>query len=371
MKNKYQISKIGGGGGNRSSSIELLRIVSMLCIIAHHYIVNSGIISNVLTGDVLSANSIFALVFGWGGKTGINCFVLITGYFMCQSDISVKKFLKLFLEVEFYKVVINIIFICSGYETYSMQTLFRRLVPVYGIGTDFTQSYLIFYFFIPYLNLLIRNMNEKLHRNLIILCLISDTLIQTFFLAPNAFTYVGWFMVLYFIASYIRRCSEGDYKHSKLSRNFFDNKGIWRNATLLSLLLSWGSVVCGAWYFSISGRNFIYSLVSDSNRIFALITAVSSFLYFKNLHLKYNKAVNTIAATTFGVLLIHANSDTMRQWLWKDTLNNVGAYHSSFLYFVCHAFVSVILVFCIGILIDIFRIKLIEKPFFAWLFPKI
>lgn len=30
-----------------------------------------------------------------------------------------------------------------------------------------------------------------------------------------------------------------------------------------------------------------------------------------------------IAASTFGVLLIHANSETMRNWLWKDTLDNV------------------------------------------------
>ncbi len=367
MKN---IEKIKSGGGNRSSNIELFRIVSMLCIIAHHYVVNSGIIGNIMTGDILSANSIFALIFGWGGKTGINCFVLITGYFMCQSDISVKRFLKIFLEVEFYKVVINFIFFISRYEKFSLELLLRRLIPVYGIGTDFTQSYLIFYFFIPYLNLLIKNMNEKLHRNLVILCLVSDTLIQTVFLAPNAFTYVGWFISLYFIASYIRKCSEGHYNNSIFSRDFFNNKKIWCNAAVLSLLLSWGSVAFGAWYYSISGKNYVYRFVADSNRFMAVLTAISMFLFFKNLNIKYSKIINVTASTTFGVLLIHANSDTMRRWLWGNTLKNVNAYHNSFLYFVCHAFGSVLLVFIIGVLIDMVRIQWIEKPFFAWLSKK-
>lgn len=78
--------------GYRDSSIELLRIVTMLVIVAHHYVVNSGITSEITAENVLKFNSLFCLIFGWGGKTGINCFVLITGYFMCKSDISLKNF---------------------------------------------------------------------------------------------------------------------------------------------------------------------------------------------------------------------------------------------------------------------------------------
>ena len=36
--------------------------------------------------------------------------------------------------------------------------------------------------------------------------------------------------------------------------------------------------------------------------------------------MKHVKLINTISASTFGVLLIHANSDFMRQWLWNDTI---------------------------------------------------
>lgn len=71
-----------------------------------------------------------------------------------------------------------------------------------------------------------------------------------------------------------------------------------------------------------------------------------------------------MAASTFGVLLIHANSVTMRWWLWCDTLNNVGMYESKWPYI--HAFASVVGVFIICMLIDIIRRRLIEEPFFKW-----
>ena len=59
--------------------------------------------------------------------------------------------------------------------------------------------------------------------------------------------------------------------------------------------------------------------------------------------------------------MIHANSDTMRQWLWRDMLNNVGAYHSN--YFAVHAVCSVAIVYIACTLIDMVRIKLSEKLF--------
>lgn len=71
-------------GSIRESGIELFRIITMLVIVAHHYVVNSGVIQEVYDSPTLSSNYIFMLLFGWGGKTGINCFVLITGYFMCK-----------------------------------------------------------------------------------------------------------------------------------------------------------------------------------------------------------------------------------------------------------------------------------------------
>ena len=111
-------------GQDRDSNIELFRVIAMLCIVAHHYVVNSGLLELISKTASLTPNSFFLLFFGWGGKTGINCFLVITGWFMCTSRITLKKFLKLFLEVEFYKFITYFIFYFSGYANYSYQAWF-------------------------------------------------------------------------------------------------------------------------------------------------------------------------------------------------------------------------------------------------------
>ena len=52
----------------------------------------------------------------------------------------------------------------------------------------------------------------------------------------------------------------------------------------------------------------------------------------------------------------------MRQWLWRDILNNVGMYASPFM--SVHAICSVLGVFMICNAVDHLRIRFIEKPFF-------
>jgi hypothetical protein len=197
-------------------------------------------------------------------------------------------------------------------------------------------------------------MDERLHRRLVLLCLVVDTVLKTFLIAPAAFTYVGWFMALYFISSYIRLYPKA----------IFENKKFTGWAMAGTLLLSWLSVLFGAVVYHMTGTNYAYYFVSDSNKLMAVATAVCAFLFFKNLKLDYHPAINAIAASTFGVLMIHANSDTMRQWLWKDTLNNVGAFHSG--YFVIHAVLSVVGVYAVCTLIDMVRIRFLERPFFRW-----
>ena len=62
----------------RNSNLELYRIIVMLSIVAHHYVVNSGLTA-LMDADPLNPKSLFLYLVGMWGKTGINCFVLITG----------------------------------------------------------------------------------------------------------------------------------------------------------------------------------------------------------------------------------------------------------------------------------------------------
>ena len=52
----------------RSSNIELFRIIIMLIIVAHHYVINSGLLTIVETQQNLKFRDVFLLIFGWGEK---------------------------------------------------------------------------------------------------------------------------------------------------------------------------------------------------------------------------------------------------------------------------------------------------------------
>lgn len=335
----------------RSSNLELYRIVCMLMIVAHHFVLHSGL-QDCAGASPISSNSIFTLLLGMWGKTGINCFLMITGYFMCTKKITFRKFLKLLLEVYFYSILIYIVLLIGGYETFSPTRIFVLLMPVWHLSTNFTSCFLAFFLTIPFLNILIQHMNRKQHALLIILMLgLFSVLgsIPTFFVALN---FVFWFGIIYLIASYIRLYPAPIY----------DNNKIWGPVTLLCILLAIGSVV----FMQVFFKKEAYYFVSNSHRIFAVLVAVSSFLWFKNLKIKYSAVINTIGASMFGVFLIHDNSDAMRQWLWKDFIQGASHFSDPFPSLVLFSLGVILAVFITCTLIDIARIRLVESPFFRW-----
>ena len=335
----------------RDSNLELFRILTMLAIVAHHYVVNSGLMWNIYQ-DYPSFKSIYLLILGWGGKTGINCFVLITGYYMCKSQITLKKGIKLLGEVLFYNIAVYFFFVIYGYRTFSAFSFLNDVFPFTSISDGFTSCYLIFFCFIPFLNVLVNNLTKKQHQLLLLLSFIFFSFLPALGIEYR-FNYVGWFFVIFFAGSYLRL-------HQP-----FATLPLSKTALLfvLCLILSWLSVcVCSyaasTLHWDIGNS---YFAVSDSNKPLAIVTAVFAFLFFKKIDIGHSKIINTIAASTFGVLLIHANSDTMRQWLWSGVLDNTGHYNGNI---ILHSVIGILLVYCICTLIDFLRIRYIESPFF-------
>lgn len=343
-----------GGRKERSSNLELYRVICMLLIVAHHFVVNSGLTSvgGPLAENPTSANTLFLWLFGMWGKTGINCFLLITGYFMCKSTISIRKFIKFMLWIYLYNIVIFGILLFCGYETLSVRSVAKMLMPVWGFNTNFTSCFIGFWLTIPFWNILIRNMTKKQHGLLLLLLLGMYSILGTIPSFNVAINYVTWFGVIYLVASYIRL-----YPNEK-----WENTKLWGWLTCIFVMLACFSAVCMQFIRSGSAMYF----VSDSNKFFAVAVAVSSFLFFKNLNIPYNKLINILGGASFGVLLIHANSDAMRQWLWKDMVDCVGHYGLPLLQLIGYSVGVVLAIYAACAAIDYLRLKTIEEPFFRW-----
>lgn len=336
----------------RNTNLELFRIITMLLIIAHHYVVNSGLLVPIYENPMLK-RSLFLLVFGAWGKTGINCFVLITGYFMCKSTMSARRYVKLHFEAVFYYFIINSVFWITGYSSFSGRELFGILVPICCIADGFGPAYLLFLLCIPFLNLLLRSMSQRMHVYLILLLfmlyVVPETLKAVCILRMN---YVSWFAVLYILAAYVRM----------YPNKLFDNTKFWGITCMTCILITALTVVGCTWLGTRLNRALSYYFVTDSNTFLALATGFSSFMFFKNVKIPYSPPINKLASACFGVLLIHATNDTMRKWLWVDLLNNVGVYYE--LWMPIHAVLSVLAIFLIGAAIDLLRIQFVEVPFF-------
>lgn len=328
-------------GGGRKSNLELYRIICMFLIVCHHFVVNSGLLLT-LDNDSLSYNSLFYYIFGMWGKTGINCFVMITGYFMCKSEITKRKFIKLVLQILFYNIIIYSIFVATGYVSFDMKEFCNTVWFIHGLNGSFVPCFILFYLIIPFLNVLIHNISKKQHLFLIFLMVIPYSILALPFLMYQvSFNYLSWFCILYFISSYVR-----------MYPSKYDNKlKFW--AILLFTCIS-VSILTVLWQRS-KGMYWPYNYVSDCNQLLCLATAITSFMVFRNIRMSKNELINSLSATTFGILLIHANSDIMKHWLWVDIVKCSDNYSKPF-YSICAS----VVVFSVCSIIEYLRRRFIE-----------
>lgn len=338
----------------RQSNNELFRIVLMLGIIAHHFVVNSGLLG-MMSPTLEHGNDVYLWLFGMWGKIGINCFVLITGYFMCSSSFTWKKFIKLVCEIEFYKILIYLGFILAGRENISGTRLFQLLSPVTDLTTEFISGYLVMFLLVPFMNVLIQNMSKYQHLSLIALSLLFFTIWDQFPSVVIPMGYPIWFCVIYIIGAYLRK-----YPIQNNLAHFFLDSPI---GVLIILVIAMGSVIIMLYLRQIGITSWWpHKWISDSNAPLAVLTSIALFNFFRRLNMKPNKWINTISASTFGVFLIHTSSDAMRLFLWGDVCKCTEWYYSPWL--PLYAIIVVCGVYITCTFIDQLRIRCIEKPFF-------
>ena len=360
---KAKINKIfqdtSGHRVTRDSNLELFRCITMFLIVAHHYVVNSGLGSadSPIWLNQLSWRTLFLLIFGAWGKTSINCFILITGYYMCESCITGRKYFKLLAEIYFYKISIAAIFAFTLYSPMTLKKVVALILPFMELNRNFTGCFIVFYLFIPFLSILVKNLMVRQHVWLTLLCLFIYTVVEPMPGLKVPMHYVSWFMVLFLVASFMR-----------LHMKMYMNHGNTILEAWLLILLLLVDVLTVLLMAKLSGKGAFFSraawfFLTDSNKLLPLLTSIMAFLFFKKMKLRYIPIINILGGATFGIFLIHANSIIMRKWLWRDILHCLDIYSSPWL--AVHAIGSVLAIFVVCTVIDRLRIRFIEPPIMA------
>lgn len=303
---------LGGGYSHlaerpaRQSNLELLRIVAMLFIIAHHLVVYR-FDYNAINGPHSLAATV-AVLYGAWGKTAINCFVLISGYFLCTQRLTWQKVVRLLLEIWFYYAVVGLVFVLV--LDYPVRSWALSFLYPFEANKGFIPSFLWFYVGVPFYNRLIGAMDRRSHACLVLLLLSLFCGVGTL-LNAGVFNEPFWYMTLFFVAAYVRFYPSKWMQSCKQSWLLF---GICFALGLLSML----SLEQLIFYLGKRGSYLLlcYFLV-DSHKLLAFAIAFTAFLAAKNSPSFVSRGVNTLAKGCFAVLLIHTYAhDVSPFWDW-------------------------------------------------------
>lgn len=334
----------------RNSNIEILRIISMIFIVLSHYSSHNGIMNyNLPIGINRFLLNIFVL-----GNIGVILFVLISGCFLIDSDkFSLRKLLKIVLQVWFYSIIIYIVCCICGFTKFSIRGLIVNFLPITSKRYWFVTSYIVLYIFHPFINKFLKTLSKQGWLLFLGVCFILFSIIPTFLTSTANFygNELIQFLIFYAIGGYLKK-----YGFDWLTKK----RNIWMLiVTTLTLLLSVVAIDLLSIKIPMIGKYATY--LYDRHSIVAILFSISLFVCFINKKPFHNRFINTISAATFGVYLIHDNN-YIRYFLWNNIIHSGEYVSSHFLFF--HALGSVALVFSICVLIDFLREIIIEKPVF-------
>lgn len=351
----------------RQSNIEVLRILSMLMIIGHHFALHGRFNYSQYNAQLVDVEKVL-VIFQAFGKVGVDIFVLIGAYFLVGRKYKSSRIVNLLLVSTFYSTAIYILFVTFNLDIRSDFSNENIWLPFPGISSYwFVWSYIVMLIFMPVLNIALKNMTKKqLQWLLIALSIIWVFIPQLNGYFPGKMDFgmdqLGYsdgifFIYLYLVAAYL-----------KLYPSKF-TKSLWLNGItlLIAIALIYLSIVTPINKAALHPN--LYSLKSAMLQEYSVLTvvvAIAIFNIFANINLGRIKFINWIAASTFAVYLIHDNT-LVRSVLWGYVDNSkIKNAHDMFLY----GMKEIILIFIICIVIDIIR-KLLLGWLFNWSTQKI
>ena len=113
----------------RIPSIDILRSLAMLMVISMHYFDKGNV--KISLGDTQTAVSVLAWLFHSFCIVAVNCYVLISGYFLVESSFKWKKLVELILQVLFYSILVPVTMWAVGLLPASEINLSLILIAVF------------------------------------------------------------------------------------------------------------------------------------------------------------------------------------------------------------------------------------------------
>lgn len=214
----------------------------------------------------------------------VNLFIIISGYYGLK--LKVRSIINIGILVSTVFIIEYLFFVRNGQTDFSIKGLIKNFLFI-SRSDYFVVDYILLMFFSPILNSFINNNNRKT----ILIYTLFAVVIESYFGCVRPNTHFGinrgysfiHFVIIYLVARSLNLYKDELFKHSRIFYIII----FGCCSLIISLML----------YFK-------KSHATDYCNPLVVLSAVSFFMIFaKGLY--YNTIINTIAASTFAVYIIH------------------------------------------------------------------
>lgn len=296
----------------RNAKIELLRILAMVGIVAHHYVVHGG----VLTQTESANTAIFLSAFASLGKWGVDVFVLVGAWFMVQRPARGKALSRIYSEVLPLSWLIVALMAATGWVALSGADVREAIFPVILSEYWFVTAYVLLVLVAPYLTIVINALSQVQLARLVIVGFVLWSVLTLVPRVTLGLSDFAWFVFLYLIAGYLR------------VHGLPGSGRCWGWVTLASIAaLVAASGAMAAWASATGSPSdsarWLKEVASQSSPL-TVLAAVAIVMWATQSKPWRSPAVTYIASAAFGVYLIHDNP-LVRRVLWSDVADSPSA----------------------------------------------
>ena len=330
----------------------------MMLIISFHYTYKGG-----FTDEIPWFNWYIIKIFWMFGELGVNCFMLITGYFMIKGHFNLRKLILMWVQIETYNILVMMIAYRIGVMHWEGAKAFiLQLLPIWQGKWWFMTAYTIIYILSPFMQQFAKSISKHDYIKFLAVCLMLWSVIPTVLgVFRNDtegvlyYTRAVWLMIVWFTGGYLRlygyQCI-GPIKS-------------WEKVFLITLMLIFSSILLikhfNSFFAWLGTTEAAYLWRPNTTPMYVL--SVSLFCMFLNMKLPYRKTINRAASTTLGVYLLH--DSVLAGYIWGGIFKNSTYAYSPFL--IVHITFATITIFLIGGMVDLTRQYMEKQAIEKWL----
>ena len=358
----------------RNSTFELLRIISMILIVAYH----AGRSIDVSQLSIFN-RGMFYLISSWG-ILGVDLFVIISAWFLCEQKFRTTKLISLIFEVITYVFAFTILSViwntykAGGGEAFVAVLRHHAsefLSPFWANEYWFITAYIFMLLIAPFINKLHEFFDQKSLKTLLVL--FSFIPVYSTINGGGVIKDVMNFCYIYFLISYLKRtdfCLKS--KALKILPYILMGVLIVGRAvffTILHNISSTDNALISNIYLFLD--RFINNTILDTGRhsLILLIIALLIFFSVKDIKPFYSKYINWISGCTLGVYLFHENSLFNLCDIFKGYVIKVGFIQYD-AFFPLTYFAVILCIYILGSMFEFLRIQILQKPFNSFLNDK-